>query len=168
MSRAWDRNRIDVAADRNESIPLARQVSSTTLQSRIKLQLNTILFSKTLVKKDLASAAAKNTSLSAGESAAVTADLAVPDVGQTTGKKEPVASDEALMESEAVGGEKADMADDKKDEDDEDVTSKSQIMVGNTRTVIPLLLLMSVCRPCSRWTSTVWPTLSFIVSRLWP
>lgn len=57
-------------------------ISTTTLQARIKLQLQTLLFSKTLRKKDVASSA------------------------------------------NATEG-----ADDEKKEDDEDVTSKSQIMV---------------------------------------
>jgi hypothetical protein len=105
------------------AIGIMWQVSSTTLQSRIKLQLNTILFSKTLVKKDLASVASKTTSLSAGETAPA---LPFPDVGQETGKVDPETDGQVAVEqSVEKSGKTA-----KKVDDDEDVTSKTQIMVS--------------------------------------
>lgn len=67
-------------------------ISTTTLQGRIKLQLNTMLFSKTLQKKDIAA------------------------LGEDTGKVE---------EKEGVTKEK----NEKKDSEDEAVSSKTQIMV---------------------------------------
>jgi hypothetical protein len=43
-----------------------RSISTTNLQSRIKIQLNTMLFAKTLVRKDVAGGAPPAASIEAG------------------------------------------------------------------------------------------------------
>jgi hypothetical protein len=89
-------------------------VSETTLVFRIVLQLNTMLFAKTLVKKDLTSVASKTATLSVSEGAAE-----LPPISGTGSRGEVIT---AIMKPESL--EKAD-----DHEDDEAVTSKSQILV---------------------------------------
>lgn len=68
------------------------------LQSRIKIQLNTILFSKTLLRQDVAGGAPTKASLAAGES-----------------------SKKGNKDEEAKGQEESKA-------DEEDISSKSQVM----------------------------------------
>jgi len=79
-------------------------ISTTALQAGIKLQLNTMLFTKTLVKKDIASA-----------------DNGTGNVG---GVNEEAAKDKKKKKNPEKGKEK--------EEEEESVSSKTQIMVGAT------------------------------------
>ncbi|ETW77907.1 ABC transporter [Heterobasidion irregulare TC 32-1] len=81
-------------------------ISTTTIQVRLKVQLNSILFAKTLVRKDVASSAASTAEDASKKDAANTA------VG-----------------GEGTGGEK------KEDEDEGDFSSKAQIMTLMTTDV---------------------------------
>lgn len=74
-------------------------ISSTTLQTRIKLQLSMILFGKTLVKKDLAGSAR--------------------DEEKEKGKDQTEAEDNKAKDGESS-------------KEDEDVSSKSQIIVSRS------------------------------------
>lgn len=107
-------------------------ISSTTLQTRIKLQLSMILFGKTLVKKDLASSAREE-------------DKEKPE-GESKDKVEAKANDD-------------------KSEDEEDVSSKSQIIVSRRRLKEATLILGA--RPCSPSTPTASPILSSTSSPWW-
>jgi hypothetical protein len=62
-------------------------LSTTTLQVRFRIQLNTILFAKTLVRKDLASSAAAPATAKA-DAPSVAAAPAQPQLSQDA-KKEP-------------------------------------------------------------------------------
>ncbi|KDQ53279.1 hypothetical protein JAAARDRAFT_72568 [Jaapia argillacea MUCL 33604] len=84
-------------------------ISTTTLQVRFRIQLNTILFAKTLVRKDVASSAAS----------------AKPDEDK---KKKP-ASGTAMPAPEEADGTK------KKDEEESEFSSKAQIMTLMTTDV---------------------------------
>lgn len=105
-------------------------ISTVSLQARIKLQLNTLLYSKTLVKKDVGGAG-------------VASQDKTLEVGQV---KE---DDEKDGKSKSTENE------------DEDVNSKSQIMVGSCYLGNRPEL---TCRLCSRSTSTESPSLSFTFS----
>jgi hypothetical protein len=87
-------------------------ISSTHLQSRIKVQLCTLLFSKTLVKKDMASAPA---------AAAVAADELRP---ATHGEDAPGTGNEGQDREGAIEERKAE----NKESEEEDVSSKAQVM----------------------------------------
>jgi hypothetical protein len=79
-------------------------ISTTVLQARIKLQLNTMLFAKTLAKKDIAA------------------------MGDDTGRED--------------AGKKEDKEGKEEKDDDEGVSSKSQIMV-----CLPALYRLHTCLP---------------------
>ncbi|KAJ9112543.1 hypothetical protein QFC19_000558 [Naganishia cerealis] len=88
-------------------------ISSTHLQSRIKLQLCTLLFSKTLVKKDLASGPAEKTK---------TDNQNLQPA--THGEDAPGVENEGQDREGAVEEKKAE----NKESEEEDVSSKAQVM----------------------------------------
>lgn len=88
-------------------------ISSTHLQSRIKLQLITLLFSKTLVKKDLASGPA---------GASKQDDMTVQPA--THGEDAPGVENEGQDREGAVEAKKTE----NKESEEEDVSSKAQVM----------------------------------------
>ena len=88
-------------------------ISTTTIQVRLKVQLNSILFAKTLVRKDVASSAAASTAEDASKKdTANTADTANDAAG-----------------GEGTGAEK------KEEEEEGDFSSKAQIMTLMTTDV---------------------------------
>jgi hypothetical protein len=88
-------------------------ISSTHLQSRIKVQLCTLLFSKTLVKKDMASAPAATTKVLVEELRPATHGEDAPGTGNVGQDREG-----AIEERKAEN----------KESEDEDVSSKAQVM----------------------------------------
>jgi ABC-type multidrug transport system fused ATPase/permease subunit len=102
-------------------------ISSTHLQTRIKLQLYTLLFSKTLVKKDLASAPAAEKKITEES-----LSLAVP------GEDIPGAGNEGQDREGAIEERKAE----NKEPEEEDVSSKAQVMT----------LFQIDCERISEWT----------------
>ena len=88
-----------------------RYITSTQLSNRIKLQLSTLLFSKTLVKKDLAAT-------NKGSSKAEAKENRLAE----TGDDQAGESKDGPLD---VGGPD--------EEDEEDVSSKAQIMVSADR-----------------------------------
>ena len=86
-------------------------ISTTTIQVRLKVQLNSILFAKTLVRKDVASSAASTAEDASKKDTANTADTANDAAG-----------------GEGTGGEK-------KKEEEGDFSSKAQIMTLMTTDV---------------------------------
>lgn len=88
-------------------------ISSTHLQSRIKLQLCTLLFSKTLVKKDMASAPAAASPSGAEDLRPATHGEDAPGVANVGQDREG-----AIEEKKAEN----------KESEEEDVSSKAQVM----------------------------------------
>ena len=88
-------------------------ISTTTIQVRLKVQLNSILFAKTLVRKDVASSAASTAEDASKKDTANTADTTNDAAG-----------------GEGTGAEKKD-----EDEDEGDFSSKAQIMTLMTTDV---------------------------------
>lgn len=86
-------------------------ISTTALQAGIKLQLNTMLYTKTLMKKDIASAG--------------------DDAHNVGGVSEEAAKDKKKKESTESTKEQ--------DGEDEGVSSKTQIMVGSQGFEIAIL-----------------------------
>lgn len=90
-------------------------LSTTTIQVRLRTQLNSVLFAKTLVRKDIASSAATNTDSDESDPRQVR----VPSQGVTL--------------PESGGGEE--QPDSNADKDDGDFSSKAQIMTLMTTDV---------------------------------
>jgi hypothetical protein len=121
-----------------------RNVASTSLQNRIKLQLSTLLFSKTLVKKDLASSS-KKTDKAEEENKAVALELDAQ--GETArGVGEEGENKDKETNIKAAEGQEG-------EEDEDDVSSKSQIMVRphiRVHSRYRAERVGTLSRPCSR------------------
>jgi hypothetical protein len=92
-----------------------RYITGTVLQNKIKLQLSTLLFSKTMVKKDLAASSKGQKEKGDGVPLATNAEQRVSETVDAEGESK----DGPLAMSDAPAAD-----------DDEDVSSKAQIMVS--------------------------------------
>lgn len=90
------------------------------LQTRIKLQLNTILFRKTLVKKDLAATAKDEDKPASTEN--ITPSIPA-ELNGTKGEEDQKLQNNVPAQPSEVKGQDKD-----EEKDEEDVSSKSQIM----------------------------------------
>lgn len=106
-------------------------LSTTKLQVRLRVQLNTMLFAKTLVRKDIASAAAPTTAPSSPASTS-------PNTPSTTSPSTPAPSSPAAAHSAPLPGEGENLhveeAPPEKNEE-EDFSTKAQIMTLMTTDV---------------------------------
>ncbi|KZT35927.1 hypothetical protein SISSUDRAFT_1064088 [Sistotremastrum suecicum HHB10207 ss-3] len=94
-------------------------LSTTTIQVRLRIQLNTILFAKTLVRKSSASTSSSDSSDPSTSKTAASSTTAIVASAEATGEAEDAAGKDDKSKDEMIGG---------KEKEDADFSSKAQIM----------------------------------------